>query len=256
MIGRVSTDADLLTRWRTAYAAPAPGWDFADVAMTVEEPPWSYADWAGRALAEVGSVLDLGTGGGEVLLELAEQVGLPSDTVATEGWAPNLPVASAALADAGIPVVAYDAESDPLLPFPDARFDAVINRHEAYVASEVARVLRPGGRFLTQQVDGRSLSELNALFGGRSAYLHITLEHLTAEATAAGFRVEDTADWAGSLRFADVTALVAYARRVPWEVPEDFSVDRYAEVLLELHHSDRELIFEQRRFVLLATKPV
>lgn len=51
----------------------------------------------------------------------------------------------------------------------------MLDRHEAYVAAEVLRVMRPGGRFLTQQVDGRNFPETQAIFGGQSNYPDITL---------------------------------------------------------------------------------
>ena len=53
------------------------------------------------------------------------------------------------------------------MPFEDSRFDVVLNRHELDDPAEVFRVLRPGGVFLTQQVDGRDSEETHALFGGR-----------------------------------------------------------------------------------------
>ena len=154
----------------------------------------------------------------------------------------------------GIPVVAYDAEAEPAMPFPDRRFDVVLNRHEAYVASEVRRVLRPGGCFLTQQVDGRDFEETQAIFGGTSDYPHITLANLRAEAEAAGLEVTASEEWQGETRFADVAALVRYFAFVPWEVPEDFDVDKYADQLLDLHHSGRDLVFTQRRFYLRARR--
>ena len=55
------------------------------------------------------------------------------------------------------------------------------------------------------------------------------------------------------MRFPDVGAFVSYVRMVPWEVPEDFSVDRYADVLLRLTADD--LVFTQRRFVLVCRRP-
>ncbi len=51
----------------------------------------------------------------------------------------------------------------------------MLDRHEAYVAAEVLRVMRPGGRFLTQQVDGRNFPETQAIFGGQCNYPDITL---------------------------------------------------------------------------------
>jgi SAM-dependent methyltransferase len=155
----------------------------------MDSPPWAYEDLARSVLRGAGSALDMGTGGGEMLLGLRDA--LPRDTVATEGWAPNIPVAQRSLNPQGIDVVEYDAESgQPAMPFPDGRFDVVLNRHEAYRATEVFRVLRPGGRLLTQQVDGREFEETQRLFGGRTSYSHITPAYLREEAERAGFVVE------------------------------------------------------------------
>jgi SAM-dependent methyltransferase len=251
----MSAREDLLAVWRAELARPVRGWDLSELGerYVEQQPPWDYRDLAVRALRGAGSALDLGTGGGEVLLSLGDA--LPEDTVATEGWPPNLPVAAGNLTVRGIPVVAYDAESDPRLPFPDGRFDVVLDRHEAYVADEVHRVLRPGGRFLTQQVDGRDFGETQAIFGGRSQYSHITLESLRHEAVSAGFEVDAAEEWRGEARFSDVATLVRYFAYVPWEVPDDFGVDRYAAELLALHDSGAELRFTQRRFYLSLTRP-
>jgi SAM-dependent methyltransferase len=249
------TDEDLLTTWRAEHESPVEGWSFVELEgrMRTEDPPWSYDALARAALAGAASALDMGTGGGEVLASLADA--LPADTVATEGWPPNLPVARAALAPYRIEVVPYDAEQDAAMPFPDERFDVVLNRHEAYDATQVLRVLRPGGRLVTQQVDGRDLEEVQRLFGGRTAYGHVTLDRFRTDAERAGLVVEAAGEWRGEMRFADVAALVRYVAYVPWEVPEDFTVDRYAEALLRLHHTGRPLAFTQRRFHLVARRP-
>jgi SAM-dependent methyltransferase len=247
-------DSGLVRRWQEIWDEPVRGWDFSRFGdrLTGDAPPWSYVDLARDALQRATAVLDLGTGGGEVLLSLADD--LPDDTVATEGWAPNLPVARDALGRRGIDVVAYDAEADPRLPFPDARFDLVLDRHEAYDAVEVVRVLQPGGGFLTQQVDGHDLADLNELLGGGpTAYPHVTLEHLRSDAEAAGLQVDLAEDWAGELRIADVDTLVGYLAMAPWTV-EGFSVGSRAETLLRLHHDGLPPAFTQRRFVLRARR--
>ncbi|MGZ8743425.1 MAG: methyltransferase domain-containing protein [Nocardioides sp.] len=246
----------LLDLWRAEHERPVEGWDFSELGdrLVTEEPPWSYDALARAALAGARSALDLGTGGGEVLAALADA--LPADTVATEGWPPNLSVATRNLAAHGVDVVAYDSEADPVMPFPDERFDVVLDRHESYDAAEVLRLLRPGGVFLTQQVDGRDFEETQAIFGGTTGYPYITLANLRDEAERAGFVVEAAEDWRGAARFADVATLVRYFAFVPWEVPEDFSVERYAEQLLDLHRSGRPLVFTQRRFYLRARRPL
>jgi SAM-dependent methyltransferase len=245
----MSTDAELLTAWRYAWAHEPRGWDFSDLAgrMSEASPPWSYPAMARDLLRGARSALDLGTGGGETLLALSDA--LPPDVVATEGWEPNVPVATAALAPHGIAVVRYDAEADPTLPFPDDRFDVVLSRHEAYDAGEVARVLRPGGAFLTQQVDGRDVDELRDLLDEPVRYPHVRLDRFREDAERAGLAVTDAREWAGDLAFDDVTTLLTYLRRVPWDVPDDFDVDRYR-TALEALHGREQITFTQRRFVL------
>ena len=130
----------------------------------------------------------------------------------------------------------------------------VLDRHESYVATEVFRVLRPGGVFVTQQVDGRDFEETHALFGGTPAYSHVTLEQPPGtRPRRPGFVVEDDRDWSGTVRFVDVATFVSYVRMVPWEVPEDFSVDRYADALLAM--TERDLVFTRRMFVLVCRRP-
>ena len=251
-IDRAAGDDDLLGIWRGRFESPVSGWDFTELKgeMTEEVPPWSYQTHAREQLRSASHALDMGTGGGEVLLALADA--LPDDTVATEGWQPNVSIATKALASAGVEVVFYDAEADAAMPFREDRFDLVLNRHEAYDAGEVHRVLRRGGCFVTQQVDGRSFDESQRLFGGSSNYDHVTLANFSRHAQDAGFVIERQQEWVGKLTFESVAAMVRYFAIVPWEVPDDFSVDRYAETLLDLHRSKAELVFTQRRFILIA----
>jgi SAM-dependent methyltransferase len=258
MVDRTRDEA-LLASWREEAAFELEGWDLSSLGDRYEadEEPWSYGRLARSALAGARSVLDMGTGGGEVLLSL--RGALPEDIVATEGWPPNIPIAQRSLNPNGIEVVEYDAETDAGIPFPDERFDVVLNRHEAYAAGEVLRILRPGGTFLTQQVDGRDFEETQALFGGHTRHPDITLPNLHTEAERAGFEVVDAAEWAGRSRFTDVGALVHYLAMCPWQVPDDFAVDTYAHVLLELHNRGpaigEPITFTMRRFYLLARKP-
>ncbi len=83
----------------------------------------------------------------------------------------------------------------------------VLDRHETYVATEAARVLRPGGRFVTQQVDGRDFDQIHALLGGETAYPHVTVDRFHADAETGGLEVVEAHDWEGAVRFADVATL-------------------------------------------------
>ena len=162
-----------------AQAAPFTGWDFSWLdarTSPTQGLPWSYTEEVSRRAAAAARLLDLGTGGGELLAGIRPR---PARTVATESWPPNVSVAASRLRPLGIPVVHCDGAPDNmsaeaaaagpgrpgLLPFADGAFDLVINKHESFRGDEVARVLAPGGTFITQQVDYHSYDEVRRLLG-------------------------------------------------------------------------------------------
>jgi len=150
------------------------------------------------------------------------------------------------------------------LPFKDGWFDRavmwlvlhLVDRPRAL--AEVARILAPGGTFLTQQVDGRSLEDLMAVFGAQPQWPNATLQTFLPQLTAAGLTIANAQEWSGRSSFADVGAIVCYLKHVPWLVP-DFSVDRYAEQLHELQRRlDRgqPLAFVARQYLIEARKVI
>lgn len=249
---------ELLAGWRRAAAEPFQGWDFSRLSgrMTDEATPWSYLDLVGRAMRGSTSVLDLGTAAGEVLLSMRPD--WPTRVLATEGWPPNVPLARAALQPHGVQVLAYDADTDRSLPLADDELDLIIDRHEAYDA-EVARVLRPGGRFITQQVGHKNLDELATILGPAQIPATVSLNGLSGLLTEAGMVIERAEDWIGQTTFSDVAALVYYLSAVPFTAPADFSVKHYAEALLALHAAGpargEPIRLSQHRLLIIASNP-
>ena len=94
----------------------------------------------------------------------------------------------------------------------------MLSRHEAYTAAEVARVLKHGGAFLTQQVDGRNLADLSAVFGTGPAYPGVTLAAFRREAEDVGLVVRRADEWTGTISFINVDSLVSYLRLMPWQL--------------------------------------
>ena len=256
---------ELADRLRAAHAeATMTGWDFSrlDGRLRADDPPWDFEADCRTALGASRTAADLGTGGGERLLALL--AALPPETApaepgqqrrtvtATEGWEPNLPVARAALAPAGVEVLAYDSEAGDRLPFPDASLDLVMARHESFAATEVARCLRPGGMLLTQQVDGTEAGELREWFGGAPLHPEVRLPIMVAELAAAGLTVDRAEDWAGTMEFCDAEALVEYLGLVPWDVP-GFAVDDHLETLARFDAAPIQVT--QKRFRVTAHRP-
>ena len=212
-----------------AERRPLVGWDVGYGGRIVTaRPAWDFEAMVDARIRASPDLLDMGTGGGEWLSRRPFPKGC---TVATEGWAPNVPVAQARLAPLGVRVVAVEGAPDnadqmdaselPSLPFADAAFHLVTNRHEAFVAADVARVLAPGGTFLTQQIGSDFDAPMRALLGlapqpPRPAWNLAVAER---QVRAAGLQVAASGEGEARMTFADVGALAWYLINLPWTLP-------------------------------------
>lgn len=201
----------------------------------------------------------MGTGGGEFLSSLHP---LPKRTYATEGYPPNVSIARKSLEPLGVEVIQTYSEDNVKvpqlggLPFRTGCFGLAINRHESFVASEVFRVLRPSGVFLTQQVGSENLIELNKLLGAERPSLEWNLNVAIQQLEKAGFEITEEQSASPVSWFKDIGVIVCLLKAVPWQIP-DFSVQHYFNELRKLDESMREkggLRVKETRFFLEATK--
>lgn len=248
---------DELQTWREILAEDPHGWSFEDLRGYAEDAaPWRFDSLAGSLVQMSHALLDIGTGGGEFLAALAED--LPDATAATEGWAPSLAVARERLEPLGVEVVEHDPHAPgATLPFDAGRFDLVLDRHAAFSSPEVARVLAPGGIFLTQQVGADDLADLLEVFDLETPFPDSTLEHVERELTEAGLRIERSGAFRGRALFSDMPSLLRYLRRVPWTAPADLSVDTHRDQLHELaaRIDEGPLVLGTSRFWIQARRP-
>lgn len=258
-------DFDLqMTLEETHRTAAMEGWDFSRLhgRLETDHEPWDFELGSLNALKDLTHpgrlphAADLGTGSGERLIQLVENL---DDSVrdaltisATEGWEPNVRIARDNLRPHGIPVLFYDAETRDNLPFSDQTLGLVMARHEAIEAHEIARVLAPCGRVLTQQVAGSDAPELRQWFGGEESYPHVNLGEFLSDFEAAGLTVDVAETWEGEMRFVNAHALVEYMALVPWDVP-GFEVAEHMDKLQELDQH-RPIVVTQRRFRIYAHK--
>ncbi|MBI3960311.1 MAG: methyltransferase domain-containing protein [Chloroflexi bacterium] len=248
---------ELLKIWQAEERQPFVGWDFSYLAgRMVEDPlPWDYVQQAGELMDGASSVLDMDTGGGERLLELRPH--WPTRVVATEEYPPNLALATDRLAPLGVEVRDVRITDDDPLPFADGEFELVLNRHAAFNVAEVARILAPGGSFLTQQVHGLWTWDLMAYFGAQPQWPNATPEQYAPRLKNAGLEIVQVQEWRGKLRFTDVGAIVYYLKAVPWEVP-DFSVATHQAGLFALQErleQTGDLSFFASYYTIEAHKP-
>ena len=240
-----------------ADRAPIDGWDFSwlDGRATEDRPSWGYSGIVAARAAVASRMLDLQSGGGELLAQLPV---LPPLLVAVEGYAPNVVVAARRLQGRGAHVVATD-HGRPALPVASGTFDLVTSRHPITTWwDEIARVLQPGGTYLSQQVGPRSVRELSELMLGPlpvESPREPELARLAAE--QAGLVVRDLREERLRTVFYDVGAVVYFLRLVVWTVP-GFTVDAYRDRLAVLHEQiqrDGSFVTYATRFLIEATKP-
>ena len=224
---------ELIKRWKAEEEiAHIHGWDFSHIEgryMEEDDLPWDYREEILRYLKPEMRILDIDTGGGEFLLSLNHP---NENTAATENYPPNVDLCRETLLPLGIDFRA--AEGKEMLPFEDASFDMVINRHGDFDPCEIHRVLKSGGLFITQQVGAENDRELVELLCGQTdlpfpdQYLKITMDRFSQT----GFEILDGRECFRPIRFYDVGALVWFARIIQWEFP-DFSVERNLDRLLQ-----------------------
>jgi SAM-dependent methyltransferase len=257
-------DSELDRLLQEADAQPFRGWDFSflEGRLSEEKPSWAYD--ARVSARRVYPLLDMGTGGGEFFSTLAPFRGL---AVATEAWPPNIPIAAANLCAVGAHVVACDPAPDNDqwtgtggdLPFRDESFALVINRHEAFSPTEVFRVLRPGGRFLTQQVGERDDEELRALYGSREVPVRWGVEGWIQQLEQAGFEILDAREAFPTKVFRDVGAVAWYLRAIAslGGFP-GFTIAGSRELLATIHaqiQASRGLVVHDHRYLVEARRP-
>ena len=212
---------------------PFSGWDFSYIAnrLVTEPLTWSYSAIIIPYVRSSTTMLDMGTGGGEFLSSLQP---LPKNTYATEAYKPNVPIAKKRLESLGCKVVEI-SEPSPL-PFENNQFDLIINRHEEYSSTELYRILKPGGYFITQQVGANNDFEVNKYLDApmEDDYAFWNVEYTSKELQEAGLKILHKKEDTPKTRCFDIGAIVYYLNAIPWQI-ENFTISKYKEKLYQLH---------------------
>lgn len=245
----------LMKRWQAAQQEPFEGWDFSKLTgrWLQEAVPWDYQALVAAYLQKEDLLLDMGTGGGELLQTFHHP---KEQTAVTEGWLPNYHLLQQTLALQGV-TVQFVAEDDKLR-YSNEQFDIITNHHESYLAEEVARVIKPQGIFITQQVGQHNGEVLRKKLLGEvpAPFPDWHLETAQEQLTGAGFELLLAEECLVKQVFFDVAAVVYYAKVIEWEFP-NFSVERCFPQLLQLQQEQEEtgqIQNEEHRFLLVAQK--
>lgn len=250
-------EQELISAWKEEESvAHIHGWDFSHIAERYTEEtdlPWDYQGIILDYLKPEMKLLDIDTGGGEFLLSLKHPC---KNTSAAEAYPPNVELCRETLLPLGIDFRAGDGKD--ILPFEDAAFDIVINRHGDFNVKDIHRILKDGGIFITEQVGAENDRELVELLLGRTElpFPEQYLETACKKFRDAGFDILDAQECFRPIRFFDIGALVWFAHIIQWEFP-GFSVDCCRDRLLRAQQLlEQNGVVEGRihRFLLVCSK--
>lgn len=196
------------------------GWDFSHINGKYGEEhdlPWNYEEKVRHYLQPEMKLLDIDTGGGEFLLSLNH----PSQNLAaTENYQPNVELCERKLLPLGIDFKKADGRD--ILPFDDKSFDIIINRHGDFNPSEIWRLLKEEGIFITEQVGAENDRELVELLLKDVPDIPFPDQYLKIARMAfekQGFSIIEEDEAFRPIKFWDVGALVWFARIIEWEFP-------------------------------------
>ena len=234
----------------------ANGWDFSAVKIESEGVAWDFYSEAAKYSTPGSIVLDIGTGGGENVVKLAEScafvIGIDLSEAMVETARANLEAA-----DYGnVRFLKMAAKS---LQFPVGFFDMVTSRHCPYDAAEAARVLKAGGIFLSQQVSERDKENLKQAFGRGQAFGQTdgTLkERYIKELRDAGFTDIESCGYDAAEYYQEPEDLLFLLQHTPiipnfGEEPQD--LERFNKFILQ-NQTSKGICTNSKRFLLKAYK--
>lgn len=230
------------------------GWDFSRIRALRDPAPWDYDDLV-LAAGPRRRVLDIGTGGGEVLRRLHGQADWAA-TVAIDHSTRMAETAKVTLGDRSVVAVGDSAA----LPARSHAFDMVLDRHASVNPPEVTRVLARSGVFITQQVGPRNTQSIFDAFGWGSNWDQFadddppprSCTDLAREFEALGGTVDHLDEYEIGYAFLDLDSLVFFLKAAP--MPEDFDPVNHVDAvnrLLAGSRSDRGIETTEHRQLLV-----
>lgn len=234
------------------------GWDFSRMRTEREPVPWDYPEVVSRYLTPTDTVLDVGTGGGERLLNLASRF------ATGVGIDPDHEMVRVALANAARTAMTHvtfqQAGTGDLLNIPHEMFDVVLTRHAPTSARGLNHVTKPGGYFVCQGVGAHNMENIRLAFQTGSATQYDNDQRsLISELCESGWVIVAEGEYNVRYLVRDLPSLLFWFSAIAGanEVPSDFSIARHHNILNDIirhYGSDRGVETNEHRTLLIARK--
>ena len=146
----------------------AKDWDFSKIGFTEESlTNWDMAKIIRRVAKKQSKILDLGTGGGEKVLECFPDV---AEILGTDISDAMIKTARKNLKKSGKKNIAFRTMDNLKMDTTDEYFDIVTARHTCIDPAQIYKTLKPGGTLIVRGVDQLDCWELKRAFDGGQAY--------------------------------------------------------------------------------------
>ena len=143
-------------------------WDFSQIKYKTENVvEWDFYEKIKENTNENSLCLDLGTGGGEKVLEYYPEVGM---VIATDFSKEMIKTAKENAKKYLNKRVKFTQMDNLKIEFPDESFDLISARHTIINAKQIYEKLVPGGTVVIRGVDKNDCLDLKKLFGRGQAY--------------------------------------------------------------------------------------
>jgi len=138
------------------------GWDFSSLNVSEKGPRTNYMNIVRKYSGLNKTLLDIGTGGGEIVLKLAQNF---KECMAFDKNLKKIQTAKKNLKNSGFDNVKFFVADSDKINIENRSFDVIICRHAPFNPEEVLRLLKSGEIFITQQVSEGDKKNFKKLFG-------------------------------------------------------------------------------------------
>jgi len=232
------------------------GWDFSKLKVKSEGEKWDFYKKVIEKCQQDYLLLDIGTGGGERVLEISSNFLLVVGIDLSESM---VNTANSNLQKSQSKNVRFFQMNVKKLDFPNDFFDIVSCRHSNFFADEVSRVLVDEGVFLTQQVSESDKLNIKQAFGrGQSFGIKdgTAKENYVEHLEEAGFSKIQTSDYDAKEWYESPEDLIFLLRNTPiipdfGKQPSDFET---LSQFIDGNRDDKGILTNSKRYMIIAEK--
>ncbi|MFD1175807.1 class I SAM-dependent methyltransferase [Paenibacillus puldeungensis] len=232
------------------------GWDFSHLRVKSEGAIWGFYEEVTKSCNGSEVLLDIGTGGGENLLNIASSFFFGIGIDISGGM---METAHSNLNKSKLSNVRFFQMSSDQLQFPSEFFDIISCCHAPFFASEAVRVLKKRGHFFTQQVSEADKLNLKRAFRRGQAFGEVdgTLkDRYVGELKEAGFSKVESFDYDAIEYYErpeDLLFLLNHTPTIPYfgQNNQDFDI---LHEFIENNWTPKGIRTNSKRFMIVAAK--